>query len=206
MPGDEVGPGSVVHRHRHEPRLGGAVVGGHRHDRQVVGDDAGRGEPLPLRGDQHDRLHRLVLEVLDGGVERGRRRVGDAGEADEVARLSCCDLDGDHRARRPVQVGPRREHPDHAGASRDERAGRGVAAVAELGDRPLDALLRRRPDVGVAVEDTRHRLVRHARRPGDVVHPGRPRHATPCGHAWRSHACHVRAARSRRRRGLTRPL
>ena len=35
--------------------------------------------------DQHDRLDRLVLEVLDGGVERGRRGVGDAGETDEVA-------------------------------------------------------------------------------------------------------------------------
>ena len=171
----EAGAGAVVHRHRHERWAGDAEVGAHRHHRDVGGHDPRRSEPLALGGDQHDRLRRLVLEVLDGGTERRCRGVGDARQADEVAGLAGRHLDGDHRARRSVQVGSRRQHADHTGAAGDERAGGGVAPVAELGDRPPHPLARRRPHVRVVVEHPRHRLVRHPRGAGDVVHAGRPR-------------------------------
>ena len=146
----------------------------------------GRGEPLPLRGDQHDGLGGLVLEVLDGGAERRGRGVGDARQADEVPGLAGGHLDGDHRARRAVQLGARREHADHARAAGDQRARRGVAPVAELGDRPLDPFLRRRAGRAGWSLSTRETVwCETLRHPGDVVHPGRPRRRSVVTHGGR---------------------
>ena len=174
MPHDESGAGSVVQGHRGERGAGRTKVCAHRDDRHVGGDDPRGGQPLALGGDEHDGLCRLVLEVLHRIAERRSRRVGDTRQAHEVAGLASGDLDGDHRARRPVQLGSRREHADDAGSARDERAGRRVAPVAELGDRPADPFLGVRADVRVVVEHPRDGLVGHLGDAGDVVHSWRP--------------------------------
>ncbi len=173
---DESGTGPVVQRDRGQRRPGGAKVGAHRDHRNVGGDEVGRGHPRPFRGDQHNGLGCLVLEVFHRCAQRCDGRVGDARQADEVPDVAGGDLDRDHRAGRSIEVGARREQSDHPRALGDQRARCGIAPVSELGDRPLDPLLRRRADVGMVVEHPRHGLVGHVGHAGHVVHSGRPRH------------------------------
>ena len=82
------------------------------------------------------------------------------------------DAAGDRRVERVADVAD--DQPERARlVPLAQRAGRVVAAEAELEDRQVHALLGLGTHVRLAVDDARDRLQADLRQPGDVVHGGR---------------------------------
>ena len=122
------------------------------------------------RRDDDDPIDPLVDEAVEH-VRRGVRVAGGhRGQRDEVVGTARRLFDREHGARGTVVRHARRDDADRGAAGRDEGARGLVPPIAERTDRGLHALARIVLDVGVPVEHARHRLVRDARRRGDVGH------------------------------------
>ena len=182
--------GQVTHGRPRAPILvdrddRGAAPGCRRrgHHRNAQIESAHDLQHVDVDDDQHDGVDALAEQPFHDAPHAGGIGVEPADGVDVVAGCAGGEVEV-HRDRRGAEVRDAGRHQaDRAGASGDERPGRGRRAVAELGDGVLDAGASGGSHVREVVDDARHRLVGDAGETRDVEDVGGPRRPVVGGDA-----------------------